>query len=80
MKCSDCEAYNRQQPEICTACKKMRAESEWEWEIDTAARYVRCPDCKHALRIGLWCYELPYRYCAWCGRRMVEGEQLAMEI
>lgn len=80
MKCTDCEAYGRGQPEICKACRKMRAESDWKWEIDTARRFVRCPECGHALSISLWCYSLPYRFCAWCGKQMAHGEQIGMDI
>lgn len=78
MNCSNCVAKGRES--ICEACKRMRAESRWIWEIDTGNRHVRCPECNHALSISLWCYELPYRYCAWCGKQMVNGEQLKMEI
>ena len=80
MKCTECIAYFREQPEICTACKKMQKESEWDWEIDTGNRRVRCPECGHALSIGLWCYSMPYRFCAWCGKQMVYGEQISLDI
>lgn len=80
MNCKECLAYHREQPEICEACRKMQLESNWNWEIDTGNRFVRCPDCKHALSIGLWCYKLPYRYCAWCGKKMAIGEQIMMDL
>lgn len=80
MKCTDCRAHDREQPEICQACKKMQAETEWNWEIDTGVRYVRCPDCKHAFSLSLWCYSMPYRFCAWCGKKMIVSEQQSMEV
>ena len=72
MRCTDCAAKDREQPEICEACRRMQRESLWQWEIDTGHRFVRCPKCQHALSVSLWCYELPYRYCAWCGEKMVK--------
>lgn len=82
MNCADCIAYHRrkEQPEICTACRRMQAESDWKWEIDTGNRILRCPDCGHALTFGLWWYSNPYRYCPWCGKRRVQAEQMEMEM
>jgi len=80
VKCSDCVGYYREQPEICVACKKMRAESDWQMEIDTGNRMLRCPDCEHGYPLHIWQYSNPYRYCPWCGKQRVHGEQIKMEI
>ena len=80
MKCTDCIAYGRKQPEICAACRRMQEESDWLWEIDTGNRMLRCPNCDHGFPFHLWWYSNPYRFCPWCGKRRVQGEQLEMEI
>lgn len=78
LKCSDC--CDGKSGALCTACKAMRAESKWIWELDNGCRRIRCPECGFAQTFGAWRYENPFNFCAGCGERMKLGEQTRMDI
>lgn len=80
MKCSNCLGSSGGSTRVCDACRAMQAEGDWNWELDNGNRRVRCPDCGRALPISPYEYEMPYRFCPWCGKRRVRGEQMRMEL
>ena len=77
MRCNDCLSPHT--PEMCGACRQMREESLWNWELDNGQRICRCPECGRGNLIGVYHYHNPYRYCPWCGEKMYLGEQMSME-
>lgn len=76
MNCKDCCVNER--TDICEACKRMQAEGEWKWEIDTGNRMIRCPYCDHGFPIGFYEYKNWHRFCSYCGKQLIKGEQTSM--
>ena len=76
MRCKEC--ISPKTDAICDGCRKMQAESRWNWEIDNGQRICRCPECGRGNLIGVWQYSNPYRYCPWCGEKMYLGEQMSL--
>ena len=71
MKCSQC---NNKFAAVCEECKKMQKEGSWKWEIDNGTRIIRCPVCGFGQMLGAYQYTNPYKYCASCGRKMIEDK------
>lgn len=47
---------------------------EWLYDEDTGHVMCRCPDCGGRLLISLYSYWNLYRYCPYCGERLMEGQ------
>jgi len=77
VNCSDCGAPHTKK--MCDACRRMQLESRWDWEIDNGNRICRCPECGSGNVVGAYAYNLQFRYCTWCGEKMVTGEQLRID-
>ena len=77
MNCSECNEPHTKK--MCDACQRMQSESRWNWEIDNGQRICRCPECGYGNLVGLYTYELRFRYCSWCGAKMVVGKQMRIE-
>ena len=78
MNCKEC--YLRDRKTHCESCKRMQAEGGWLWEIDNGNRIIRCPYCGHGFPISAFAYENWHRYCAYCGKQLIHGEQIKMEV
>ena len=76
MNCSMC--LDGRSKEACEACKRMQAESDWKWEIDNGCRLIRCPYCDHALVLGAYVYKNWHRFCSYCGKQLIRGEQIGL--
>ena len=76
MNCNDCLDGTSQA--ACDACRRMQAEGQWIWEIDNGCRMIRCPYCDHGFTIGAYFYENWHRFCSYCGKQLIEGEQISM--
>ena len=76
MNCNECAA--RERKPICEACRKMQQESTWKWEIDTGNRMIRCPYCDHGFPIPAFTYTNWHRFCSYCGKQLIKGEQISM--
>ena len=53
---------------------------EWLYDEDTGCVMCRCPDCGGRLLISLYSYWNPYRYCPYCGERLMEGQITAKRV
>ena len=76
MNCNDC--CDGTSKEACEACKRMQAEGDWIWYIDVGSRHVRCPYCGSGYLVGAYKYKNNYRFCAYCGKQLIKGEQVSM--
>lgn len=45
----------------------------WEYDEDTATVMCRCPDCGGRMVINIYTYINPYKYCPYCGEKLLEG-------
>lgn len=79
MNCRECGHYYDNPKTMCNACKRMQAEGLWKWEIDNGNRVIRCSKCDRGMAFGYYFYTNPYRFCPYCGERMILGEQIKME-
>lgn len=78
MNCKEC--YHNGYKAMCDACKQMRKEGRWKWEIDNGNRVIRCPDCGGGLSFGAYFYENPYNFCPYCGNRMITHKQMELDV
>ena len=78
LNCKDCIEGTSER--ACTACRKMQNEGRWMWELDNGQRFMRCPECGFANRLGGYVYENHFNFCAGCGQRMRTFEQTEMGI
>lgn len=77
MRCNDCIwFYNHDK--TCSACRQMQAEGSWVWEIDNGNRLIRCPDCGGAMVFPDYQDKNHYRFCPYCGKQRIQGEQISM--
>jgi len=75
MNCKQC--LDKSQA-MCPNCKQMQATGEWEYELDNGHRMCKCPDCGGRMFIGVYSYWNPYKFCPYCGRKNIKGEQIRM--
>jgi DNA-directed RNA polymerase subunit RPC12/RpoP len=64
---------------MCYHCKQMQTASDWLYELDEGQRMCKCPDCGRRMYIGPYQYANPYKFCPYCGRKNVHGEQMTLD-
>ena len=48
-------------------------EKSWKYEEDTGTVMAKCPECEGRMIINFYQYHNPYKYCPYCGIRLMEG-------
>ena len=75
MNCANCIDKSET---VCHHCKQMQNASEWIYELDNGSRMCKCPECEGRMYIGPYAYANPYKFCPYCGRKNVVGEQMTL--
>ncbi|MBQ1293960.1 MAG: hypothetical protein IIY21_07960 [Clostridiales bacterium] len=76
MNCELCIAPKSDR--LCHCCKEMQTTSDWIYELDNGTRMCKCPSCEGRMFIHSYQYSNPYKFCPYCGRKNVFGEQMTM--
>ena len=77
MNCKEC--LDKTSETVCHCCKQMQSASEWLYEIDNGTRMCKCPDCGGRMLLGVYTYWNPYKFCPYCGRKNIIGEQISID-